>query len=346
MHILYGIQATGNGHLTRSREVVTALRRAGHHVDVLLSGRPPEKLWDVEDLRPFQVRLGLTFTVDHGRIDPWATARGLDPITFYRDIRAFDARGVDLVISDFEPLSVRIAKRRGVVSIGLAHQYAFRYPVPRPRGRWLNRLIIAGYAPVDIALGLHWHHFNAPILPPIVPHLPLAVPVRGKVVVYLPFEDPGFVSEVLRPLAERDFYIYRDVPASRDEGHLHTRPFSRTGFQRDLATAEAVLSNAGFELASEALHLGKKLVLHPIRGQMEQEANALACEWLGLGAVLRELAPNTVRRGLEGPATESRPVPDWIDRFVGWISRGVWSDVDRLVEAAWRQPPRPHRAVS
>ncbi|MEW6683800.1 MAG: hypothetical protein AB1451_12895 [Nitrospirota bacterium] len=75
---------------------MAALRRAGHHVDVLLSGRPPEKLWGVEDLQPFQVRQGLTFAVDRGRIDPWATARGLDPIAFYRDIRAFDASGVDV----------------------------------------------------------------------------------------------------------------------------------------------------------------------------------------------------------------------------------------------------------
>jgi hypothetical protein len=113
-----------------------------------------------------------------------------------------------------------------------------------------------------------------------------------------------------------------------------------------LVTAEAVLANAGFELASEALHLGKKLVLRPIHGQMEQEANALACEQLGLGAVLRALEPDAVRRGLEGPAATPRPVPDWVGGFVGWISRGVWRDVDGLVEASWRQAPRVPQPVS
>jgi uncharacterized protein (TIGR00661 family) len=251
-----------------------------------------------------------------------------------------------VVISDFEPLSVRIAKRRGVVSIGLAHQYAFRYAVPRPRGRWMNRVIIARYAPVDIPLGLHWHHFNAPILPPIIPNLPISTPIPGKVVVYLPFDDPEAVSAVLRPLNAWEFYVYRDVPGPRDEGHLHIRPFSRVGFQGDLATAEAVLANAGFELASEALHLGKKLVLRPIHGQMEQEANALACEQLGLGAVLRGFEPTAIRRGLEGPAAEPRPIPDWVDEFVRWISRGNWRDVAGLVEASWRQAPRAPQLVS
>ena len=113
-----------------------------------------------------------------------------------------------------------------------------------------------------------------------------------------------------------------------------------------MATAEAVLANAGFELASEALHLGKKLVLRPIHGQMEQEANAMACEQLGLATVLHGLDPATVRRGLEGPAATPRPVPDWVDGFVRWISRGKWSDVEALVEASWRQAPCAPQPVS
>ncbi len=338
MNILYGIQGTGNGHLTRSREVVTALRRAGHRVDVLLSGRAAEKLWGVDDLRPFHLKRGLTFAVKRGRIDPWATARGLDPVAFYRDIRTFDARGVDVVISDFEPLSVRIAQRRGLVSIGLGHQYAFRHPIPKPRGRWLNRLILAGYAPVDIPLGLHWHHFNAPILPPIIPNVPVGEAAPGKVVVYLPFEDPDTVSSALGPLNGRHFYLYRDVPMPSDEGHLHVRPFSRAGFRSDLATAEAVLANAGFELASEAIHLGKKLVLRPIRGQMEQEANAMACEQLGLGVVLRRFDPHAIRRALDEAPRVTRPVPDWVGELAAWIDRGRWRDVDVLTNAAWRAP--------
>lgn len=338
MKILYGVQATGNGHLTRSREVVAALRRAGHQVEVLLSGRPADKLWGVEDLRPFHAKPGLAFVVTRGRIDVPATVRGLAPLAFYRDIRRFDARGVDLVISDFEPLSVRIAKRRGVPSLGLGHQYAFRYPVPKPRGRWVNRMILAEFAPADIPLGLHWHHFDAPILPPIIPDLPVKGAVPGKVVVYLPFDDPEIVSETLRPLTAWQFYLYRDEPLPSDEGHIHVRPFSRAGFKEDLATAQAVLANAGFELASEAIHLGKKLVLWPIHGQMEQEANALACEQLGLGAVLGTFRSDDIQRALAQAPSVAWPVPDWVGELVRWIDRRAWGDVDALVKAAWQAP--------
>lgn len=344
MKILYGIQATGNGHITRSLEVVRALRRAGHDVLVLLSGRRPDRLWGVEELRPYQARQGLTFAVSHGRIRPLRTVRGLDVTGFYRDVRSFDATGVDLVLSDFEPLSARIARRRGLVSVGLGHQYAFQYAIPKPRGRWINRLVLAHYAPVMIPLGLHWHHFNAPILPPVVPEFPAVQAVRGKAIVYLPFEDPDRLLPMLTPLADWEFYIYQDVPAPRDHGHCKIRPFSRSGFRQDLATAEAVVANAGFELASEALHLGKKLVLCPLRGQMEQEANALACEQLGIAAIIRRLDSDGVRRGLERAPAVARPVPDWLEELVAWIGRGAWRDVDRLVEAAWRQPSRTERS--
>ena len=47
MRILYGVQATGNGHITRARVLLPALQAAGVEVDVLLSGRAPERLFNM-----------------------------------------------------------------------------------------------------------------------------------------------------------------------------------------------------------------------------------------------------------------------------------------------------------
>ena len=38
MKILYGIQSTGNGHITRSSKIIYRLKKLGCEIDILLSG--------------------------------------------------------------------------------------------------------------------------------------------------------------------------------------------------------------------------------------------------------------------------------------------------------------------
>ena len=60
--------------------------------------------------------------------------------------------------------------------------------------------------------------------------------------------------------------------------HIQINPLSHSEFHAHLLDAEGVISNAGFELASECLHLGKKLLVKPLAGQFEQLSNALALQ--------------------------------------------------------------------
>ncbi len=68
--------------------------------------------------------------------------------------------------------------------------------------------------------------------------------------------------------------------------------------------------DAGFELPSKALQLGKKLLLRPLNGQMEQTSNALAIQELGLGSVMRKLDTKTVNRWLKMPSGRLQSYPD------------------------------------
>ena len=45
MHILYGIATTGNGHISRSKIIINALKKRGHSIDVILSGREERKIF-------------------------------------------------------------------------------------------------------------------------------------------------------------------------------------------------------------------------------------------------------------------------------------------------------------
>jgi len=339
MNILFGVQATGNGHISRSRELVKALKRNGHEVFVLFSGRDPDKLWDVEAFEPYRACTGMTFAVKRGKVKYLATLAQLHPLTFYRDITGFNAERFDLCITDFEPVSARIARRYNIPSIGIGHQYAFKYPIPLARRDPMAMFILKHFAPAVYSIGLHWHHFSYPILPPIIPtmHTNGDAPGKGKILVYLPFEDPDEVQNLLRPFSDHHFYYYTATPHSVDEDNLHLRPFSREGFLHDLITCEGVLSNSGFELASEALHLGKKLLVRPLAGQLEQESNALALERLRLGTVMHRLDAQILRTWLYSPPGRPVHYPDVARHIAAWIGTGLWNTSDKLVQEVWSQ---------
>ena len=87
MNILYGVQGTGNGHISRSREMVRALGVLGHTVQVLVSGRPRENLPALPEFGSYLTLEGLTFVTDLGKMRPMRTAMKLNLRRFYSDTR-------------------------------------------------------------------------------------------------------------------------------------------------------------------------------------------------------------------------------------------------------------------
>ena len=60
MKIFYGVQGTGNGHITRARVMAKELFEAGFDVTFQFTGRPADKYFDMEVFNGYQVRKGLT----------------------------------------------------------------------------------------------------------------------------------------------------------------------------------------------------------------------------------------------------------------------------------------------
>ena len=342
MRILYGIQGTGLGHLSRSLDLVVALRARGHEVDVLVSGRPPAMLRLAEGVSAVTVRKGLTFVNRGGRIRYLETAWQLDFGTLARDVRALcsDASRFDLVVTDFEPITAWMARRADLPCVGVANQYAFRFRVPMAGGDPLGRLILAGFAPVACPLGLHWHHWGAPIFPPIVAR-DLARPApfaETRVLVYLPYEDRDTAVRVLRRIRGFEFEFYTNIPAPVDRGNVRLRPLDREEILWDLSGCAGVLCNAGFGLSSEALHLGKRLMVVPARRHIEQASNAMALEALGLATVSRRLDEAALRAWLAQPAASPRSRPLWPDvagMIADLVTEGGWDAPEAAVRSAW-----------
>ena len=337
MKILYGVQATGNGHISRSCEIIRCLKEMGHSIYVILSGRDPSLLWDIDDLKPYETYKGLTFSTYKGRIKFFKTLFDLNFKQFFSDISSFDASGYDIAITDFEPVTSRIASRNKIPLIGVGHQYAFYNNIPTEGANPFAGFIIKHFAPVDYPIGLHWYHFDQPILPPVVPRFntdSLSV-IDNKILVYLPFEEPDDIFQFLAPFKSYEFFVYHRFDEPSRKKNIYIRPFSRKGFLDDLKDCSGVITNAGFELVSESLTIGKKILIKPLAGQMEQLSNARAINDLNLGLVMKKLDITMLEGFLKGPYFSPVNYPYVAEIIARIIDSGNWFDMEKIVNDSW-----------
>ena len=112
MKILYGIQATGNGHISRGRVMAKYLAEQNFEVTYLFSGREQNQLFEMEVFGDYLWREGLTFVTQYGKIDYLKTAAGNNIFRFINDIYQLDVEPYDLIITDFEPITAWAANGR------------------------------------------------------------------------------------------------------------------------------------------------------------------------------------------------------------------------------------------
>ena len=192
MRILYGIQGTGNGHITRARVMATTFKALGVDVDYVFSGRKEQDYFDMADFADFRTFRGLSFTSKSGQVDSLRTLKNARPLQLIKDIKSLDLRHYDLVFNDFEPITAWAAKQQGIPVIGMSHQAAFLSDkVPMFGRAFFRRALIRNYAPANVYLGVHWQPYAENIIPPFIAshHHDNPVMVENKVLVYLPFEN-------------------------------------------------------------------------------------------------------------------------------------------------------------
>ena len=336
MKIFYGVQGTGNGHITRARVMAKELYAAGFDVTFQFTGRPSDKYFDMEVFNGYQHREGLTFNTDKGQVNYLKKAVEAKPIRFIKDIKALDLSSFDLVISDFEPVTAWAAKKQNKKVLGIGHQYAFNHDIPRAGSDPIADLVMKNFAPADIGIGLHWHHFGQPILPPIIdtPEFPKNTQ-SNKIVVYLPFEDQHEVIKHLCPFENFQFHLYSPSPVVSKYEHIICHPLSRDGFQKDLYDCQGIISNAGFELASESLQLGKKILAKPLHAQMEQISNAAALKQLGYGHTMNDMDPEVIEEWLHHPHAVHITYPNIARVLVDWMKDGMPEMTPEFTENIW-----------
>lgn len=338
MKILYGVQATGQGHISRARAMAEAFSRLDAEVTWLFSGRDRAGLFDMQPFGDFEHRRGLTFTTVAGRISRARTLLDNNVFEFLADVRRLDLDAYDLIVTDYEPVVAWAARRAGRDCIGIGHQYAFGPNTPIRGGTPTMELIMRRFAPVAIPLGLHWYPYADNVLPPILDLPPRLAQTADHVLVYLPFESQDAVTALLRQFPGQRFLQYVGKLPPAVMGNVVRKPASIIHFKQGLASARGVICNSGFELISECLQWQKPVLTKPLRGQMEQLSNAFALELLGYARVAESLSEEALARWLEQPvASPGVYFPDVAQTLAHWLAEGCAEEVASLSAVLWRK---------
>jgi uncharacterized protein (TIGR00661 family) len=284
MKILYGIQGTGNGHISRAREIIPVLKKYAE-VDVLLSGL------HFELSLPFKVKYrvrGLGFIFGKkGGIDYMESFRKARINKLFRDVRKLPVAKYDMVINDFEPVSAWAAHLKGVPCVAFSNQYSLLMDgIPRPeKSDPLSMYILKQYAPVSYGYGLHFRQYTDRIFLPLIRNDLRGAKVKdkGHYTVYLPSVGDRRIHEVLGRLKKTEFEVFsKHTRKKYHKDNIRFFPVNGEQFAGSMLNASGVICNAGFTTASEALFMGKKLLVIPMKRQYEQLCNVAALEEVGI----------------------------------------------------------------
>ncbi|MCX6172671.1 MAG: glycosyltransferase [Flavobacterium sp.] len=295
MKILYAVQGTGNGHITRAIEIIEYLQKKGD-LDILVSGIQS----DIE--LPFKVKYkfsGLSFIFGkNGGIDFWKTFLKLKSRKLLKDIKSLKVKEYDLIISDFEPISVWAAIKAKKTCVGLSNQVATLHPLaPKPKkDDVMGRMVLQHYAPTHINYGFHFKSLDKNVFTPIIRKEVREIETTnlGHYTVYLPSYDDVKIINRLNKIPLTEWHVFsKHSKKSYTIGNVSISPIDTKLFLNSIASSSGVLTNAGFGTTSEALFLKKKLLVIPMKKQYEQQCNAVTLQEMGI-KVIKKFNKNSI----------------------------------------------------
>jgi uncharacterized protein (TIGR00661 family) len=296
MKVLYGIQCTGNGHVSRSKDLVQELKKYVQ-VDVLTSGGQNDIDLDVPIKYKFK---GMSYHFGkNGNIGYFKTLATNNFFRLSREIRKLPVLDYDMIVSDFEPITAWAAKQKGVYSVSLSNQTSLRFDgAPKPgRSFWASKWITESFCPAERHYGFFYNKFNREVFyPPIRSEVASLKPKSGGgILVYLPFYSERVLEKVCANFPDQPFHIFtRNIKTPLVHGNIHFYPIGDIRFLHLLEKCDGVMCSSGFSLTSEAIFLGKKLLTIPMKNQYEQQCNAAFLKKQG-AEVMMDISKNSPR---------------------------------------------------
>jgi uncharacterized protein (TIGR00661 family) len=286
MKILYAIQGTGNGHISRAREIVPLLQAHGE-LDILISGTQA----DVKLAQAIKYQFhGFSFVFGkRGGVDHFKTWQNMDLLRFRSDMKKLPLQDYNLIINDFEPVTAWACKAQKIASVSLSHQASFKSKkVPRPKTMDGGKFVLAHYAATTHQVGFHFERYDDYIHTPVIrSEIRNLIPSNlGHYTVYLPALADQHLVKLLQLFPHIKWEVFsKHTSASYTQGNISVKPIHNEHFNQSLASCTGLFTGGGFEGPAEALFLGKKLLVAPMKFQYEQQCNAYALEQLGIPVI-------------------------------------------------------------
>lgn len=301
-NILYGVNGEGAGHSTRAKEVISHLQRRGHAVHIVSFDRGLANLrkdFEVTEIFGWRIayvnnQVRYRRTLVRNLLTARRTAASISRLK-----KLMDDAAIDLVVTDFEPLSCHAGRRRRLPIIAIDNQhcltnadvsYPRKYRRDAAAAKMVTRFMVPGanaylvtsFFPAEVTRAKTF------LFPPILRECILrAKPHAGEhILVYVTSPAPALARMLA---AVRGSFVAYGFGRDGQEGNVHYKKPSLDGFLADLVSAKAIIANAGFSLVTEALHLGKPYLAVPVEHQFEQIFNAYWLDRAGYGAYWDEL---------------------------------------------------------
>lgn len=281
MKILYGIQATGNGHATRSEVIIKKLESLGHEVDILTSG-------NFRQIRIFKAPKyqfdGVSFKFKKdGSVSYLKTLLGIKYLKFLKTIIFKDVKNYDLVITDYEPITAWSAKYYNKNSIGIGNQYCFRdkkYPRPKKKS-YIGEFFLKFFAPANKYIAISYNS-NDNCIQPIINKKISKASIKDFCLVYLPSFRLSELEDKLSGI-NKEFKVYSSfVRQPYRKNNIEFKPINKEEFDSDFTFCDSIICAAGFQTTAESLIFNKKMYVVPMKNQYEQMCNAESLEKLGV----------------------------------------------------------------
>ncbi|MFG2174076.1 glycosyltransferase family protein [Streptomyces niveus] len=294
LSVIIGVNGIGMGHSVRQSVIAQYLRDRGHEVRIVTNGTARVEYF--QDLgftawngwMPTLLARGdRIYASDAARANIRQAPAGIAQHLRLRQL--VRETGIpDVFITDYEPNTPRLAYHFGKPLISVDQQSKYRHLGLPNVGRYArtadeqrlryftpraDRSFICSFVPLkdeDPKL-----EFIAPVVPDVVRSAPVSTEPLftayfSRYFDHGPEDTVRALTEIFQQhVTDRALRIYAqgaDIEVLRRHagGKIEICPFDREAFIADMARSEAVFSNAGFNLISEAFVLGKPVHLVPL----------------------------------------------------------------------------------